>query len=180
MLSRTRRTRGTATVEAVVMLPVLILLLLGVGYTSRAFSHALESNDLARLCAQRYALMGCKHKDQLPKECHDVFSMANDPPLKASKETARLNKAENEESVQESKSRSNLLTKILDSLFGKGVIAKTKAKVKRPGLLGGGTSPIYSSSYALCNTDPVPADNLAKELFHSFYDKESKKGSSHD
>lgn len=180
MSRKTQKTRGTATVEAVVMLPVLILLLLGVGYTSRAFSYSLESNDLARLCAQRYAIMGCKHAERLPTECQGAFSKTKDPPLPDSDETAKLKNAENDEDVQKATSRSTLLTKILDSLFGKGVIAKTKANVTRPGMLGGGTSPVYSSSYALCNTVPVPADNLAKELFHSFYDKESEKGSSHD
>ena len=166
--------RGVASVEAVIMLPVLVLMLFGVGYVSRLFSQTLTANDRARLCVQRFAQMSCEHQNALPTYCRNVFRNADEPPPEDSESQAALSDAREDDGVQEAQSRSSMLTDILDGLFGDGKIATAKMGAKRPRIFGGGETPIRAGSYALCNTKPVVADDLASALFGAFYNKERK------
>jgi hypothetical protein len=54
--------RGVATVEAVILLPVLLLLLVGVQFTAERAVRRHSAREEARACAFRYALHGCSSR----------------------------------------------------------------------------------------------------------------------
>jgi len=161
----THRQDGTATVEAVIMLPVFILMLFGVGYVARLFDHVMSANDLARFCVQRYALMACENEDSLPSECHGMFQKPGDATDDDSEEAVALREARVHDGVSDTEKNSSVLTDVLDGLFGAGMLATVSDSVQRPPIVGAGETNIAATAYALCNTKPANSRDLAATLF---------------
>ncbi len=68
--STRRRQEGAATVEAVIMLPVVGLLLTGVLFLAQVHAEASETRALARRCALAHAAGGCQ---EVPAGCEAVL-----------------------------------------------------------------------------------------------------------
>ena len=153
------------------MLPVLILMLFGVGYVARLFDHAMSANDLARFCVQRYALMACENEGSLPLECQGIFHEPGDDAAYDSEEAAELRAAREHDGVATTEEDSSVLTDVLDGLFGAGMLATASDSVQRPPIVGAGKTSIAATAYALCNTKPANSRDLAATLFDALSTK---------
>lgn len=73
-MPRRARERAAASVEAVVALPVLILLLFGVMYVASSATARHDAEGLARTCAWKYAQSGCHVRDVIREfpQCESV------------------------------------------------------------------------------------------------------------
>lgn len=171
-----RSQEGAATVEAVVFLPVLILLFFAVTYASRLYSTALHAEEVARLCVNLYAKQGCSDGLPLPAACGGKRPATSKEPKKSEGDDA-LDAARDNEDVEDVENRLGMLSDVLDAIFGPGRRASVTeetpgaANVNLPGRR------VRAVNYALCNTQPVPADSMAHTLYKAFRDNPPKRDS---
>lgn len=160
-----KKTAGTATVEAVIMLPVLILLFLGLGYVARLFGATLDVTDRSRRCVQLHAMLACEDEDSLPPECRGLLHQTDQAPPEPQGAAAALLEARADVGVQDAESRASDLSDVLDGLLGGGMLATATGTVSKPKIVGDTDTLVRATSYATCNTKPAHANTLAKTLF---------------
>jgi hypothetical protein len=169
--TRRARRRGTASVEAVIALPVLILLLFGVMYVSRAITARHQADDLARSCAWRYSANGC---DSVPDGCSGIVSRGTRDDSAAEDLKASWGDAIDMASKFESGGGGfkGLIAQVVGSVFGDTVMkalmkdAKSAVKyaVSREGPAG--TTEELLARYQLpCNLKERSVAELAKQAW---------------
>jgi hypothetical protein len=153
-----RGRRGAASVEAVVVLPVFIVIFAAILFVrnKQLLTHAAEAR--ARSCAWQYSANNCT---SIPSGCEDVLrtSTAENPASKAVEDVfqdAKNGLGKDPKGVFEAVTR-KLLGHAIQALFGKYSEAKVEHELARPSVLGGdsSTSPASASPAA-----PSPAASV--------------------
>jgi len=161
-------------VEATIVLPVFILLLVGVLYVrdQALTSHAVELT--ARTCAWQYSVTNC---DLVPPGCeglvtagtsHNGASQAVMDALRGG-ESGALKQADKTGVV--SKIVESLLGPVLEAAFGRSLDATAKRDLERPQLLGGDLDPVKKMTghyHLACNLTPESPIDVAKDAWKLF------------
>lgn len=163
-----RLERGTATVEAVVFLPVLLIVAFSVGYARSIYAKRLETLVEARRCAWTYAVNGCTTP---PPGC---VSVLNDVSIADPNDNLGSIEAEVEplrQALVAAGSALSTLTEIpvlgdaLEAMFGSAVSARVQGEVHRPKLYGPDKAFVSGSYYLACNERPRDAESVVRAVF---------------
>lgn len=151
---RAERTRGTASVEIVVMLPLFVILLAGVYHLHASGSAALVAAERARGCAFQYAVNGCESAEKA-ELCRDAqAAKGNDV-----KSESDARSEGGDETSQELARSESILDRVEDipvlgalvrTLFGEGAVAV--ARTAAPGFMESEDGSVEKSYYIVCNT----------------------------
>jgi hypothetical protein len=158
---RSRRRRGVATAEAVVALPVLVLLFAGIFFFRDRASAQHETATRARTCAWLYSAGDCR---AIPAGCEGVLTDtsavgdASEIPLPGISGDSEQNREVNGIVA-------GLLDRALVTLFGTGVKAHATKDVRRPGVLGAGTLELSSDYHLSCNLAPTTASRVVRDAW---------------
>jgi hypothetical protein len=165
-----RASRGAATVETVIVLPVFVLLFVSLLYVRDQAVEKQRAEMQARTCAWLYSSNNCS---EIPPGCEGI--------LRESKGGAR--NSEIDQAMQDGRRRveqdpdaggligsvmGSLLGPALEEAFGRSVVAETHSEVERPGLYGGGTKSLSTSYELSCNLTPRDPDKVATDAWKLF------------
>lgn len=163
--------RGTATVEAILMLTVFLLLWAGTRYMGELYTTQMQQEVKARGCAWIVASSGCK---QIPPECQTEEASASEPEesnlLRQALSLAESETASDDDSDGDTKAASRVQDQVdqeISGLFSKRTrISATKERAAPP-LLGGGSRILSASHQLPCNSVPRAGESLSDEIFRS-------------
>ncbi len=162
-----RDSRGTASVEAVVVLPVLIILFVSVFYVRNQVFARQAAESKARACAWAFSMNNCDdHK--IPVGCEGLVGVVSAAgPLNDQVEKA-LSKATGgiAGSIV-----TNVLEPVLGAAFGQALDANTKFSYERPALYGGGTQSAHGGYHLACNLAPETLSQVAMDAWHALTSK---------
>jgi hypothetical protein len=161
--SRRTGTRGTASVEAVVALPVLLLLFISVFYV-RDNALALQSAaNQARTCAWLYSAANCpEDPSDIPAACQGA-ALSVDPDV--------VDRPELPETVEPITSAiDRLLGVALEAAFGKATTVVADKSFSPPALYGGGTKVVHRNYHLACNIQKKDLGDVVLEAWRSVYD----------
>ena len=181
-LGRRRRIRGVASIEAVMFLPVLILVFAGILFVIRQGRASMQARSQARSCAWRISAAGC---GETPEDC--VSEKSSEETSNSGKE--RLEKADAFQGIQGSSFAAKEIENRLDGLLVERTTSVVKVTYKQPGILvqddegesASESSPsgakkrkpdqelTTSAEYRLpCNSLPSEHKNIVEALFAEF------------
>jgi hypothetical protein len=168
---RRRRQRGVAMVEATIVAPVFILLLVSVLYVR---DQALTQHDVdmkARSCAWQFSAANC---DAVPPGCEGIVAQSTkqNPASQAVTDALQGGK---DQSVKHA-DRTGVVSKIIDSLidpvldaaFGRSLDATVERDLERPDAFGGKTKTMTGRYHLACNLTPEDPTDVAKEAWKLF------------
>lgn len=172
--SKRRRTnarrRGAAMVEALVVLPVFVLLFVGILYLKDLWLQAQQVDQQARTCAFLYSQSGCQ-EDQLPRACRGVVHVG-DLPEGNPQSVEQEMKAIGREASSAGDARGVVETVVAEVLsgaiaaaFAKTGVAETEGAVDKPSLLGGEQAFVHRKVHLACNLVPRERQTLAEEIW---------------
>lgn len=168
-----RRERGIASIEAAIMLPLLIIVFAGVLYVEKLVSGAQRATSTARSCAWRVAASGC---GEVPPECPDdagegepkTQSRLDQAGVPSSIDLAGIAR---EEGAEDDDRTNNVLSEIgsrLNDLLLDRYEAHVEEEFQKSKILGGEKVTIDKSFSLPCNSKPSSAEGVADALFENF------------
>lgn len=156
--------RGTASVEAVVALPVLLLLFVSVFYV-RDNSLALQSAaNQARTCAWLYSAANCpEDRSALPAACEGIvpevdLDDAEDPPLLPPIPDPIDDVLE------------PMLRPILEAAFGRAVTAKAEKSFDPPKVYGSERKVVHRNYHLACNIQRKELKDVINDVWTDISD----------
>jgi hypothetical protein len=163
-------TRGTAMVEAVVALPVLTLLFVGVFFLRDVTTGKQEAQSLARTCVWLYSANNCE-SDGMPAECagvlHEASAVLVGQDQSLQQRTGELTQSSDPKSPDVGGFAQGLLQAALDALFGKAAAADVSRSIPRPATFGGKTVSVAGHYRIACNVGETTLGQVAKDAWHS-------------
>lgn len=162
------RTRGTASVEAVVVIPVFIALFIGVAYVSRVAELAQGAEMTARSCAWLYSAQNCR---EVPPGCEGYLRAGTTVSTSGNKVDDALHGGKN--SLPQGTSAQNFVSGVVGSLlesaiqdaFGRALDASVPATTDQPELFGGKTVTVTGNYHLACNLAPTTLGDVAKDAW---------------
>jgi len=170
--------RGVATVEAVVVLPVFVIIFISLFYVRDIAVSKQAAEEHARTCAWLYSAQDCE--GAIPTGCDDVLTNAPAPSiiapdvgkafhdgLDALEQGAKDGKAPSRATGGKlvSGAIAPLLGSALEAAFGRAIDAKTEHPVQRPELFGGGQRAIQGHYHLACNLHPTTPGKVAEDAW---------------
>lgn len=168
--ARSRR-RGTASVEAVILLPLLVLLFLGVLYLRDVFLGVQRADLEARTCAWLYSDNGCT---SVPPGCEGLVGPASSEVevdssvLQAFDEGARRAVEEGDASGFVQEVIGSVLGPALDEAFGNALEGRGQVRIERSPLFGGDVLTLFSRFRLSCNLTARTPGEVALESWGIF------------
>lgn len=163
-LSRYRqriRRRGAASVEAVVVLPVFIVLFISLFYVRDQVLAKQAAQERARTCAWLYSWNNCQFDEKLmPAECD---RKATEAPIGADAAEAVTEKLTGDGFFKDIVS--GMLDEALEAAFGRATDVKISREVTKPALYGGKTQALTGEYHLACNLKPTTAPEVAKDAW---------------
>jgi hypothetical protein len=158
--------RGVASVEAVIVLPIFVLLFVGVTYFAKLALAKGDAEAEARRCAWLYSMNNCQ---EVPAGC----ALPADAPPGASNPLVTALASGGKALEQNS---SDLVAKIVTPLLGKAInealggsrVARASRTIERPPLFGGNTTTIAREYRLACNLAPESAGSVADKAWKLF------------
>lgn len=167
-------TRGAASVEAVVALPVFVILFVGMFFVRDLAVTKLLADEEARRCAWLYSANGCK---DTPPGCKDVLSEGRHGSISPKLETAiqdgraaLTNGVDGQAAV--ARIIENLVGEALLQAFTRSLDAKKTVERDRPGLFGGGKSQVTGKYRLACNLQAQESEDIVGAAWHQFRPKD--------
>jgi hypothetical protein len=165
-LRRYRLVRGAASVEAVIVLPLLVLLFVAVSYTRTSVVERQQVQAQARTCAWLYSANNC---DAIPPGCDGV--------LTSGVSNGRAGQIFQQAIKDSGQGRSqpggaigsiveDLMKKVLDEALGRALDSNARTQVERPGLLGGGTVTAMGHYHLVCNLKPQQPTDIVSDVWN--------------
>ncbi len=139
---RSRRVRGAASVEAVIVLPFFILIFAGVLYVHHLWENRQIALMTARQCAWLFSASGC---DEQPSGCEGLVHAAG------AEEQQNEVTDELDGGVIDQLSGIPFLGPAIRGIFGTALEANIERQTRRPPVLGGGRVPVAARYYMMCN-----------------------------
>jgi hypothetical protein len=159
-----RRHAGVATVEAVIMLPALGILLVGMLFVHQLYSAQQRALVVARRCAFEYAVNGCQ---TVPDSCQDVPLTSQDESGKQRSQAIVSDARARVAGAFDVFSNVPVIGAAIDGIFGTTARASAPIAVRMPWTDTGSVRGSVQISLA-CNEHNH--DNLVKEIEHVFCD----------
>lgn len=152
-------------VEAVVVLPVLIILFVSVFYVRSQVLARQTAESKARACAWAYSMNNC---NAIPPGCEQL--------VRAVDAAGPLN-----DKIEEKLSNvsggiagplvSSILRPMLDAALGRAVDANTEISYDRPALYGGGTQSAHGGYRLACNLTPETLEQVGMDAWNALSSK---------
>jgi hypothetical protein len=171
MKNSRRAQRGVAAVEAVIVLPVFVIVFLGLFYVRDQAIATQQAEQQARSCAWLYSAQDCE--GAIPAGCDGVLTRADAPDMappdlkgKLDEQVSRLKQGKNVDG-------GDLVMGIigptvgnaLEAAFGNAVEAKTSRQVSHSALFGPGQKTINGQYRLACNLHPTTLEDVAKDAW---------------
>lgn len=159
-------------VEAVVVLPVFIVIFVSLLYARDQVLARQQANTLARSCAWQYSMNNCSHK---PPECSAVLagpilSGMKHPDLEDALTTGAADALSNADASDlVGAAVGAILGPAFEAVLGRSVTATARRKVERPALYGGDVKTVQGSYELPCNLAPTTAPEVAKDAWSRFF-----------
>jgi len=170
-----KRRRGTASIEAIVILPFFIFMFASVYYMHAHYSGRQQAMLIARTCLWKFAAEGCKpeDKEELTACLAPTGGEADEPDLKPDDEHPQKTHdgvTGGAARVLDVIQKIPVLKNAIAWLFGKPVSATALYVVKLPAYtMQKKERYVAAGSYhTLCNSPPKNWGTLAKEIFCGF------------
>ncbi len=178
MKSRPSNQRGVATVEAVVVLPVFVIIFISLFYVRDIAVAKQAAEEHARTCAWLYSAQDCE--GAVPAGCDDVLTDAPAPSVIAPDVDKAFHDGLDalEQGAKDGKAPSSakggklvsgaiapLVGSALEAAFGRAIDANTDHPVTRPALFGGGQRAIQGRYHLACNLHPTTPGEVAKDAW---------------
>ncbi len=162
--TRLSRKRGTASVEAVILLPILILLFFGIVYVARVDNAKLSVLTQARGKAWPASMQACEGDAVSANQEHPEVKGVNNEVNNA------LSQASQSTSGNVKSPIGGFVGKLLDiplkALFGQSVTTSAAQDVPRPAFLGGKETTVVGNYRLPCNIKPYTLWDTAKSLWN--------------
>jgi hypothetical protein len=165
--NRKPRERGAASVEAVVALPVFVILFSGVFFVRELTGAKLDAAREARRCAWEYSANGC---DAIPDGCGGVVARS---PRESFPESLAGAWEDTKNSVSEGKYKQaflNVLTKsVSDAIVAAFTLSLDAEKVEeraQPPLFGGGKTLVPAKYHLACNLKDKSKEQIVEEVWN--------------
>ena len=157
------RARGTASVEAVVALPVLVLLFISVFYV-RDNALALQgAANQARTCAWLYSAANCPDDPSaIPAAC-EGSRPAVDPDNVESPELPNV-------IDPLGAAIERVLNVALEAAFGRATTVDAQRSFNPPKIYGGGTKVVHRNYHLACNIQKKELGDVISEAWTNLYD----------
>jgi hypothetical protein len=160
---RHRRTsRGAATVEAVVVLPVFIILLVGILLVRDVTNSRLLADQEARRCAWQYSFNNC---DTVPKGCDNVLALGDLGAVPPKVDNLLANPKAGIAGGVRAILDGVVKTALLEA-FTKGFVANKPVEFDRPRLFGGGKRRVTGRYRLACNVSTQVDDGFLEAVWH--------------
>jgi hypothetical protein len=154
---------GSASVEAVVVLPFFILIFGGVFLMQGLIANQQLALVTARRCAWEYSNNGCTDK---PPECAEPDS-ADGVDEDNDQVRGVVNKIKGVEST--AGKSIPVLGSTIEELFGRAFTASARREVPKPPLFGSGKSIITGNYYLMCNEPYKDGKDIINGALKAFY-----------
>ena len=153
--------RGTASVEAVIVLPVFIIIFVSVFYVRGQVFSRQAAETKARTCAWAYSMKNCS---EIPPGCEGVLQVVSG----AGQVDGKIEKAlSGATGGLVGPVIAKVLEPALKAAFGRSLDASTQESYQRPALYGGGTATSSGSYHLACNLTPETALEVAKDAWNT-------------
>jgi hypothetical protein len=167
------RSRGTATVEAVVVLPVFVILFVGMFFVRDMTGARLAADQEVRRCSWEYALNNnCGHK---PAGCDHVVGDGHYGSLLPDNLDDTLNdlgNASKSKNTEGFKSVQRILEQFVTTYLAQAITKRFEAKKsverERPGLFGGGKSVVAGKYSLACNVPAQEQKTVVEAVWNQF------------
>ena len=153
--------RGVATVEAVIVLPVFVILFVSVFYVRSQVLARQASESKARTCAWAYSMNNC---NTVPPGCEGLVKVVRESGPVADKVSQAASKATG---GLAGPVVHQVLSPALDAAFGRSLDSNTQQSYERPPLYGGGTQSASGSYHLACNLTPETPLDVAKDAWNT-------------
>jgi hypothetical protein len=155
------RARGAASVEAVVVLPIFLVLFISVFYVRDQVLTKQAAQERARTCAWLYSANNCEFDEKLmPAECKDVVVEA---PIGSDAAKAATDKLTGDGFFHDVVSK--LIDTALEDAFGRAIDVKVQREVARPTLYGGKSTTLSGDYHLACNLKPKTKLDVATDAW---------------
>jgi hypothetical protein len=149
---------GAASLEAVMVLPIFLLIFAGVLYVERLSETKQRALVEARRCAWQYADAGCDPK-KIPEGCEDVLQYAaglsDDNALTDNESGGVLDGLED----------IPFIGPFIEGLFGNALTARANRNIRKPPILGQETVSINGYYYLMCNEKKLDILDVVTSAF---------------
>jgi hypothetical protein len=163
-MSRYRRRirgRGAASAEAVIVLPIFLVLFISIFYVRDQVLAKQAAQESARTCAWLYSWNNCQFDATLmPAECKDA---ATEVPIGADAAKAVTQKLTGDGFFNDIVT--GMLDEALRAAFGRATDVKISRQVAKPALYGGKTQTLSGEYHLACNLKPTTAPEVAKDAW---------------
>jgi len=149
-------------VEAVVFMPVLIIILASVYFVRNQVLARQAAEAKARTCAWAYSMQNC---DDIPVGCEGFVHETRDGGAVAQKITDALSRSTG---GIIGPIISGVLKPALKAAFGRSLEANTQVSFVRPGVYGGSTQNAQGRYQLACNLKRETAPDVAKDAWNVF------------
>ncbi|HKY34634.1 MAG TPA: TadE family protein [Polyangiaceae bacterium] len=171
MKTRPCNQRGVATVEAVVVLPVFVIIFISLFYVRDIAVTKQAAEEHARTCAWLYSALDCE--GAIPAGCDDVLTEAPAASVIAPDVDKAFNEGLDALKSGETPSGGKLVSdaivplvgSALEAAFGRAIEANTVHPVERPGLFGGGQRTVKGRYHLACNLHPTTPGKVAEDAW---------------
>jgi len=157
-----RHCRGTASVEAAIVLPVFVILLISVYYVCNNILAKQTAEIHARSCAWAYSRNNC---ESIPAGCENDLHEVWEGEAIADEIGKRLK-------IDNGLIRSAVmfvLDPVLNAVFGHALNATTETSFERPALYGGGTATAHGTYHLACNLNHKTLGDVASDVWNSIF-----------
>lgn len=158
-------------VEATIVVPAFILLLVSVLYVRDQALTQHDAEMTARSCAWQFSAANC---DTVPPGCEGLVQQSTGA-NPAGQEVMDALQGGKEESVKQA-DKTGVVSKIIDSLigpvleaaFGRSLDATVGREIERPNVFGGKTKTMTGRYHLACNLTPEDPIDVAKDAWKLF------------
>lgn len=157
-----RSEQGAVYVEALIMLPVLLVLWVGVLFMHNQYYQNQQARLLAKQCVWEYSQAGCK--GPIPKACEQAPENLAEYEDNSGTMGFVHRKVENDGKMNENEHEEpvNNALKTDNGLFGRPTQVTLSKQYERPSLFGGGQRKTQAHQYLMCNE--IDSDFVTKAL----------------
>lgn len=153
------RCRGAASVEAVVVLPIFLVLFISLFYVRDQVLAKQAAQEQARTCAWLYSWNNCNAQG-MPAECEGVVT---DNPMLGEVPSEVTDALGGDSFFADIVA--GMIEPVLEVAFGSSADAKVTRDVARPLLYGGETSTVVGKYHIACNLAPTTAPEVALDAW---------------
>jgi hypothetical protein len=171
MKCRRHRCRGAASVEAVVVLPIFVIVFISLFYLRDIAVTKQAAEEHARMCAWLHSANNCP--EEVPAGCEDVLAPASAPSVIAPGVEEAFNDGVKRLEQGETPSGGKLVSgaiapligSALEAAFGRATEADAQRTVEKPVLFGGGQRTVRGRYHLACNLQRTTPEKVAEDAW---------------